>query len=314
MRGEEVVMNDVSSATVSRLGGLLIGWCAAAAAAAGGESKRPDAGPAPFDVPAFIAGHDKNKDGSLERSEVPEWMVRPFDRLDGDGDGLLSKRELDRVADRLASRATTRPARGQAPTTRPGRDGVNTPPARGERRPERLKAGDVAPDFTLPDPTGKQEVALSDRLRAKRPVVLVFCSYTCPPFRGHAPAVERLHQDYKDRASFLLVYIREAHPGSVLPVAKGGGPEDRRKIEQTSDLKARGEHATICQAMLGFTFPAVVDRPDDAVNAAYAGWPIRLVIVGADGRVAYPGAPGPGGFRPAEVREWLERNTTEGGP
>lgn len=264
--------------------------------------------PRPFDVPAFLAEHDQNKDGVLERSEVPPWMVRPFDRIDGNGDGKLGKDELVRVADRLAQRAPNANPR-EEPAAQRG--GVNTPPARGERHPERLKAGDVAPDFKLPVPTGKREVKLSDLLREKRPVVLVFCSYTCPPFRGHSSTIERLYQDYKDRASFLLVYIREAHPGSVLPVNKEGDATARRKIEQTSDDKVRGEHAEICRTMLGFTFPAVIDRADNQVNTAYAGWPIRLVIVGADGRVAYPGGPGPGGFKPAEVRAWLEQNTAK---
>ena len=38
---------------------------------------------------------------------------------------------------------------------------------------------------------------------------------------------------------------------------------------------------------------------------AYAGWPDRLYVVGADGRIVYRGGPGPGGFRPQEVEEWL---------
>jgi hypothetical protein len=52
-----------------------------------------------------------------------------------------------------------------------------TPPARGERPPERLKEGDAAPDFTLPDPSGKKQVTLSS-FKGKRPVVLIFGSCT----------------------------------------------------------------------------------------------------------------------------------------
>ena len=39
------------------------------------------------------------------------------------------------------------------------------------------KVGDVAPDFELQDPEGETAVRLSD-FRDKRPVVLVFGSYT----------------------------------------------------------------------------------------------------------------------------------------
>jgi hypothetical protein len=41
----------------------------------------------------------------------------------------------------------------------------------------RLKVGDDAPDFTLKSPDGGQTVTLSD-YRGKRPVALVFGSYT----------------------------------------------------------------------------------------------------------------------------------------
>ena len=41
----------------------------------------------------------------------------------------------------------------------------------------KLKVGDMAPDFTLKSPDGKQTVTLSS-FRDKRPVALVFGSYT----------------------------------------------------------------------------------------------------------------------------------------
>lgn len=52
-----------------------------------------------------------------------------------------------------------------------------TPPAKGERHPDKLKVGDAAPDFTLPDAAGKKEVKLSE-VQGKKPVVLIFGSCT----------------------------------------------------------------------------------------------------------------------------------------
>ena len=40
-----------------------------------------------------------------------------------------------------------------------------------------LKLGDLAPDFTLRSPDGKATMTLSS-FKGKKPVVLVFCSYT----------------------------------------------------------------------------------------------------------------------------------------
>jgi len=100
---------------------------------------------------------DRDNDGRLSKAEV-ENAARLFDR-DKNKDGLL---ELDELQ--------------QSPGTR--RQGeVITPAAKGERHQETLAVGDLAPDFTLPDLSGKKEVTLSS-LREKRPVVLIFASYT----------------------------------------------------------------------------------------------------------------------------------------
>jgi type I thyroxine 5'-deiodinase len=60
--------------------------------------------------------------------------------------------------------------------------------------------------------------------------------------------------------------------------------------------------------MLKLSLPTVVDREDNRVNVAYAGWPDRLYVIGVDGRIAYKGGPGPAGFRVGEVEQWLKRN------
>jgi acetyl esterase/lipase len=56
-------------------------------------------------------------------------------------------------------------------------DEIITPPARGERSPDTLKSGDLAPEFTLKDLAGQQEITLSS-FRGKKPVVLIFGSFT----------------------------------------------------------------------------------------------------------------------------------------
>lgn len=118
--------------------------------------------------------------------------------------------------------------------------------------------------------------------------------------------MERVYQTYKGKAEFLLVYIREAHPDSVVFILKDG-KKLLEKIGQTNTLQERSVRAQQCTAMLKL-MPAVVDKEDNKVNYAYAGWPERLVVVGVDGKIAYMGGPGPGGFRVGEVEEWLKQN------
>src|SRR5262249_42050071 len=73
------------------------------------------------------------------------------------------------------------------------------------------KLEESAPDFTLKTNDGKSGITLSKMLGPK-PLVLVFGSFTCGPFRSQAGNVEKLYRRYKDRANFVMVYVRDAHP------------------------------------------------------------------------------------------------------
>jgi hypothetical protein len=106
----------------------------------------------------------------------------------------------------------------------------------------------------------------------------------------------------------LLVYVREAHPDSIL-YTLDQGKEVLLKITQTNTLEERSQRAQQCVATLKLTMPTLVDREDNRVNQLYAGWPDRLIVVGKDGKIAYMGGPGPKGFKPAEVEAWLRKAT-----
>jgi hypothetical protein len=56
------------------------------------------------------------------------------------------------------------------------------------------------------------------------------------------------------------------------------------------------------------SIPTLIDKENDQVNKNYAGWPERLYVIGTDGKIAYKGGPGPGGFRVSEVEDWLTKN------
>jgi hypothetical protein len=87
-----------------------------------------------------------------------------------------------------------------------------------------------------------------------------------------------------------------------------GDREVLKKIGQTETAKERSATAEICLTALKLSVPTVIDKDDNQVNTAYAGWPDRMYVVGTDGRIAYQGGPGPRGFLPAEVEAWLKAN------
>jgi hypothetical protein len=110
----------------------------------GGERVRGDR------MKAMIEDSDKNGDGRISRAEFtgPERM---FDRVDSDGDGILSSEELEAMGERMRRRR--------------------------QREEDAPKVGTEAPDFTLKSLDDKSEFHLAT-YRDKKPVVLFFGSYT----------------------------------------------------------------------------------------------------------------------------------------
>lgn len=84
--------------------------------------------------------------------------------------------------------------------------------------------------------------------------------------------------------------------------------QDAVVYNQPTALDERRAVARDCCEKLNLSMPTVVDRMDNQVDDAYAGWPERLFIIGTDGRIQYAGGRGPFGFKPDEVKRWLERN------
>ncbi len=70
--------------------------------------------------------------------------------------------------------------------------------------------GDPAPPISLDTLTGER-VSLP-RSDSERATVLIFGSFTCPPFRMKTPGFEDLAVRWRDKADFYIVFSREAHP------------------------------------------------------------------------------------------------------
>ena len=102
-----------------------------------------------------------------------------------------------------------------------------------------------------------------------------------------------------------MVYIREAHPSDIWQMASN--VREKVVYESPRNADERANLAGVCVRNLGIEFPSVVDGFDNATDTAYSGWPDRLYVIAADGRIAYKSAPGPFGFKPAEVQQTLQR-------
>lgn len=244
---------------------------------------------------------DQDANGKVEREE----FAALFAKLDTDESGILALDELrEQVTEPVAAATEARP-------DRPSRSTLILGLARQEIGS--LQPGPAldsqAPDFTLPKLDGTP-VRLSEEVGDK-PVVLVFGNFTCGPFRSHAGNLERLAQQYGDRAKFFLVYVREAHPSD------GWWSLGNRRfgidLTQPTTTEERQAVANRCQAHLQLAIPFLVDNIDDAVGAQYSGMPNRFYLIDGQGRVAFKSGRGPFGFKPGELEQaliWLLTEST----
>jgi thiol-disulfide isomerase/thioredoxin len=283
-----------------------------------------------FHGPAtFWSRLDRDSDGALTQddldwNETSEWMrrqaqaQRQFRALDTDDDGQLTPEEWKAYFGRIAgSKGTVSPMEfAQALLPPPSPYSSIT----GQRMTLKLRhdrligvlKGDVgsfnegpelgqpAPDFTLKALDGQGSITLSS-FRGKRPVVLTFGSYTCPPYRALSPGLNPLHERYGDSVEFLSVYVREAHPtdGWLTEGNSRIGIEEKQPTNQSERLAVAQKYCSVAKP----SFPLLVDEFDDRVGHAYSGMPNRLYLIDREGRVAYKSGRGPVGYKTGELEQ-----------
>lgn len=131
--------------------------------------------------------------------------------------------------------------------------------------------GDRMPDFDLPTVDGGR--VRSADLASTGPLLLVFGSSTCPVTDHAAPGLTELHRRYADRVRFVMVNVREAHPGGAVP--------------QPMEPGAKRRHALRLRELHGFRFDVAVDDIDGSLHRALGPKPNAAYLVGRDGRILF---------------------------
>ena len=134
-----------------------------------------------------------------------------------------------------------------------------------------LVPGDRLPDATLFDLDGR-EVSLRS-LAAGRPIAMVTGSTTCPATASAMPDLNGLEERYGDRVQFVLLQVREAHPGA--------------EVGQPHTLRDKVQHAQLTRDVYAVGWPVLVDDIDGTLHRQLDTKPNSLHIIGADGEILY---------------------------
>lgn len=132
--------------------------------------------------------------------------------------------------------------------------------------------GSLITSFDLPTLDGGR-FASADFTGDGQLVLLVFGSITCPVTESAGNGLVKLHEKYGDKVRFVVVDVREAHPGASL-----AQPSSRAKKRQ---------HAIELQRHHGFPFEVAVDDLDGGVHRAFGTRPSSAYLIDPNGKIIF---------------------------
>lgn len=134
-----------------------------------------------------------------------------------------------------------------------------------------LGPGDTVPDFDLP--TISRRRFRSRGLIHHRATLMVFGSSTCPMTDNSAPGLKDLHRRFGARVQFVMVNVREAHPGA--------------RLVQPESAEDKMAHARYLRDLHDLPFDVAVDDIDGALHRAFGAKPNAAYLIGPDGLILF---------------------------
>jgi peroxiredoxin len=131
-------------------------------------------------------------------------------------------------------------------------------------------AGEEAPDFSVTDLKSGEDVKLSD-FRGKWTVVETGSS-TCSMYTKNIARMKEVVDQFDD-VEFLLIYVREAHPGE--------------RLHQHKSIEEKKKAAALVAPRYGEHRRVLVDTFEGDFHRAYGGMPNIVYIIRPDGTVHY---------------------------
>lgn len=115
-----------------------------------------------------------------------------------------------------------------------------------------------------------------------------------------------MYEKYSEKVSFLTIYIKEAHPSDEWQMTSN--ENEGVCYVQPQNEKDRVAIANDFVKRFQYKIPVIVDGMENQADQLYAGWPERLYIINEKKTIVYKGKPGPFGFYPEHIEQWLAKN------
>lgn len=137
-----------------------------------------------------------------------------------------------------------------------------------ERAP---RPGDRLPAFDLPSAQGGR--VRSEDLLAAKPLLLVTGSFTCPMTASSNPLLKELHREFGSEVTFVMLHVREAHPG------------EQREQPDSEEDKMR--HARELQRRDQLPWAIAVDDTHGSVHRMLDGKPNAAWLADRHGEIVF---------------------------
>src|SRR6478736_8518631 len=132
--------------------------------------------------------------------------------------------------------------------------------------------GERALDFKATTLDG-ETIRLSDFAKKKN-VLLVFGSATCPMTAASIGGINELYDRIRgDDIEFLFIYVREAHPGEIIPAH--------------NSMREKTEAARLLRDEEDMKMPILVDDLRGSIHRKYSKLPNPAFLIDKSGRVAF---------------------------
>ena len=138
-------------------------------------------------------------------------------------------------------------------------------------RKDAAAPGDAFPQFELITTDGS--ILVNEDVFGDKPVIFIFGSMTCPMTASAAPPVQELYDEFGDRVDFIMLYVREAHPGEY--------------FVQSETLEDKLDYAQNLKDFYDIQWPVAADNIDGDLHRALDPKPNSAFLTDKDGTILF---------------------------